>query len=405
MALISRRVAERVGIDEAKRVASEAGRGFVEPILTDGILTSDAAAVTTVNDVVLRSVKKGDLVRVKVWRQDGTIIYSDESRLIGRRFRPGLKEDLNIANPVQAEISSLNEPENQYEASQGQLLETYLPINTPNGTPVLFEAYFRYEGVVDLGRSIWLNFAMIAIGALILLQLVQLPLAASLASSLRKSQAKREMLLQHAVEASERERGRIARDLHDGVVQDLSGVSYALAALARNADMSAANQEALGTTSSQIRDSVGSLRSLLVDIYPPNLHEEGLRTALENLVGGLTNRGVRASLEWHCDESALPRNVEALLYRGAQEAIRNIVKHAKAESVRLVVSDDHHHVILVVDDDGSGFEPSELPDAMGDGHVGLRALSDLVAEAGGTVEIASAPGRGAEVRVEVPLGP
>jgi two-component system, NarL family, sensor kinase len=403
-ALLARQVAEREGRREAERIAWASGRGVVQPALTDGVVTMEPAALQAVDAVVREAVLSGSLVRVKVWAADGTVVYSDESRLIGERFELDDGErSLFGTDETAAEISDLDDPENRYERTQDRLLETYLGVETPDGTPLLFEAYFRYDGIVDVGRDVWLSFAPVTLGALLLLQLVQLPLAWSLARSLRRSQEQRELLLSHAVDASDRERRRIARDLHDGVVQDLTGVSYELAAAARRGDASPVDRLTFEAASGRVRDSIGSLRSLLVDIYPPNLRDEGLRTALENLLVGLSNRGIHTSLDVEIDDANLPDSVCALLYRGAQEAVRNVASHAGATSVRLVVSSRHGNAVLVVDDDGQGFEAARAGEVSEDGHVGLRALADLVAEAGGTVEIASGPGHGTEIRVEVPV--
>lgn len=403
-AFVSRQVAEREGIAEAERIAFASGRGVVQPALRDDIVEIAPAAVLALDRIVKSAVLRGSLVRVKVWREDGTIVYSDEGRLIGQRYELDAEERTALLGGMSdAEISNLTKPENRYEAAQGKLLETYLPVTTPDGTALLFEAYFRYEGVVDVGRSIWLSFAPIVIGALVLLQLVQLPLAWSLTRSLERSQEQREILLQHAVEASDRERRRIAQDLHDGVVQDLTGVSYTLAAAARAPSAGADERRVLESGAAQVRDSIGTLRSLLVDIYPPNLREEGLRTALDNLLAGLANRGISAALEIEVADNELPEGVEALLYRGAQEALRNVVTHAGATMVRVRVTRNDERALLVVEDDGRGFESATAGGVTESGHVGLRALSDLVAEAGGTVDVASAPQQGTELRVEIPL--
>lgn len=405
-AFVSRRVAEREGIEEAKRIAFASGRGVVQPALTDGIVEIAPEAVLALDRIVKDAVLRGSLVRVKLWREDGTIVYSDEGRLIGRRYALA-PDELAILNGGQeaAEVSNLEKPENRFEAAQGKLLETYVRVRTPGGTPLLFEAYFRYERVVDVGQNIWLSFAFITIGALVVLQLVQLPLAWSLASSLERSQEQRELLLRHAVEASDRERRRIAQDLHDGVVQDLTGVSYALAARALKPGGDPDERRLLEETSVQVRDSIGALRSLLVDIYPPSLREEGLGTALDNLVAGLAGRGITVRVEIEVDDRVLPEDVEALLYRGAQEAVRNVATHAGATSVSIRVASDSERAYLVVEDDGRGFEPALTGVATEPGHVGLRGLSDLVAAVGGTVEVASAPDRGTELRVEIPVVP
>lgn len=91
-ALVSRRVAEREGIEEAERIAFASGRGVVQPALTNRIFELDPDAVLALDEIVKRAVLRGSLVRVKLWREDGTILYSDEGRLIGKRYPLGPEE-------------------------------------------------------------------------------------------------------------------------------------------------------------------------------------------------------------------------------------------------------------------------------------------------------------------------
>jgi signal transduction histidine kinase len=120
------------------------------------------------------------------------------------------------------------------------------------------------------GRRLWTAFAPALIGGLLLLQLVNLPLAHSLVRRLRRGQEEREALLRRALDASQTERRTIAADLHDGVVQDLVAVSYSLSAEARriNGDHGGAPSRTLQDGAAKTRDSVRALRTLLVDIYP-----------------------------------------------------------------------------------------------------------------------------------------
>ena len=85
--------------------------------------------------------------------------------------------------------------------------------------------------------------------------------------------------------------------------------------------------------------------------------------------------------------------------------MRNVLAHAAATHVRVLVTRDSGRAVLVVEDDGRGFEPGSAGTVTETGHVGLRALSDLVAEVGGSVEVATGPELGTEVRVEVPVEP
>ena len=202
------------------------GQAVVEPVLTDGLLTGDADAVAAVDRVVRDKVLDDTLVRVKIWRADGTILYSDEPSLTGSSFDLDDEELDALRNgTVAAEVSDLERPENRLEQSQGKLLEVYLPLQTPGGTPVLFESYFRYDTVAEAGQQIWRSFAPITVGALVVLALIEIPLAWSLARRLRHRHLEREELLRRAIDASERERRRIAHDLHDGIAVMVRGRS------------------------------------------------------------------------------------------------------------------------------------------------------------------------------------
>lgn len=399
-ALASRRVGTDQAIADAQRVTWTTGQGIIEPLLDERLVAQDRDALERLDAAVREFVLQGSLVRVKIWSDDGVVLYSDEARLIGERF--ALEDDkleVLATGEAAAEVSDLSSDENRFE-TESKLLEVYQRLDMPNGDHVLFEAYFRYSGVAAVGRRLWTQFAPIAIGALVLLQLVQIPLAWSMARRLRTGQLERERLLRHAIDASDNERRRIASDLHDGVVQELTGVSLGLAALGRAEEVSRGQ---VLEASSAIRNSIKSLRSLLVEIYPPNLYEEGLESAVGDLLSGLAARGIATELTVDLGDRELPRDVTALVYRTAQEALRNVASHSQARQVRvdLRVCNDQR-VRLTVDDDGRGFSSDQLTLRETEGHVGLRSLADLVADMGGTLEARSMPGQGTTLVVDVP---
>lgn len=402
--IASRRVGEREAIIDARSTTLLKARGLVLPVLTDGLSVGDPAAIEAIDTVVARDVLDDSLIRVKIWRADGTIVYSDEPRLIGTKYVLGEDEVAAIADGlIEAEVSDLSKPENRFERANKKMLEVYLPIEAPNGERLLFEAYFRYASVSASGTRIWRNFAPITLGGLAALELVQIPLAWSLARRLRQRQREREGLLQKALEASDIERRRIASDLHDGVVQDLVGVAFALGGAARRGDITPESAQLLEQSADDVRVSIKALRSLLVEIYPPNLFEEGLVAALTDLLARANGQGIDAQL--HVDDltGTLPPAVTGLLYRAAQEALRNVLKHANAKSVSVTVADTHRVATLDVTDDGVGFDPSAPEHRTSEGHFGLKGLTDLVAGAGGRFEIRSEPGAGTTMHVEVPL--
>jgi signal transduction histidine kinase len=148
------------------------------------------------------------------------------------------------------------------------------------------------------------------------------------------------------------------------------------------------------------RGTVRELRSLLVDLYPPSLHREGLRTALADLLAPLADRGISATLSAP-DQLRIGPATEALLYRVTRESLRNVVAHAGARRVDVRLATVNGHLELRVEDDGVGFVPPS-PSAAPNGHLGIRLLGDLAREAGGSLEIDSAPGAGTRVVLAVP---
>ena len=398
------RAARNDAVQDATTIARLAGHGIVEPNVTPGLLRGDPGARARLDRLVRSKILARDVVRVKLWRADGQIVYSDQRALIGRRFPlPADEREALRRGRVAAELTDLRRSENRFE-SGGRLLEVYLPIRAPSGEPLLFELYQRSSAVATDAKRTWLAFVPALLGALVVLQLLQLPFAHSMARRLHEGRQEREALLLRALAASDTERRRIAGDLHDGVVQDLAGASYALAATADRVEGREAGDVAgtLRDAAAQMRRSIRQLRSLLVDIYPPDLHRAGLGTALSDLVAPLESRGLQARLELP-SELRLQRDAEALMFRTAQEALRNVIHHSGARHVDVSVQLLDHRAALAIADDGRGFTPERARRAGGDGHLGLRVLADMARDAGGRLDVSSRPGCGTRVWLEVPV--
>jgi signal transduction histidine kinase len=396
-----RELAHSEALRDARQFAALAGQGIVEPTIGSALLQGDRAAIDAVDRVVQERVLGERVVRVKLWRRDGRIVYSDEPRLIGSRFPlDESKREVLRTGRTQVELSDLAGPENRSELGEGDLYEVYLPVRTPDGTPLLFETYQRRSAVAATGRRIWLPFAALLLASLALLWLVQIPLAARLDRRLRKTQADREALLRRAVEASADERRRIAADLHDGVVQDLAGISYSLSAAAHD-EPSPTTRGTLATAAAGTRDAMRRLRSLLVEIHPPNLRASGLETALADAAASLRARGVDVAVEIEPDLE-LGEEDERLLYRVALEALRNVERHAHATRVSVDLRSTPNRVELEVVDDGAGFTSEERRRRADEGHVGLSRLEELAAGSGGHLAVRSEPGDGTTVTLELP---
>jgi two-component system NarL family sensor kinase len=398
-----------VAIHEAEKDTRDRVRAEAQLVeaagLRDGILHDDPAAIRKLDDLVVGKILGDSIVRVKVWSKKGKILYSDEPALIGKRYRLGEDErDLFATGGTQAELSDLARPENRYERPQGKLLEAHTTARTPNGTQVLFEIYERFGSVSANGRRLLGTLAPPLLGGLLVLLIFQVPLAWSMARRLQRGHRARERLLANAVEASSSERGRIAADLHDGVVQDVAGVAFGLAPLADEAkargdeDEARALREATGT----LRQSVRDLRTLLVEIHPPNLESSGLRVALSDLMSPLEAAGIETSLEVDEERNGAGAN-HALIYRVVREAVRNARIHAEPTSVQVTLTHEPGgSARLVVTDDGKGFT-SEARERRGEeGHLGLTLLDGLVTEAGGVLTVRSSPAAGTTVELELP---
>lgn len=399
--LALRSLAHDEAVRDARQFAALAGQGIVEPTLEPLLLEGDRAAIDAVDRIVNERVLGERVVRVKLWDTDGQIIYSDEPRLIGSRFPlDASKREVLQTGTTRAELSDLTGPENRFEQGLGDLYEVYLPVRAADGTPLLFETYQRRSEVEATGRLIWLPFAGLLLASLVLLWLVQVPLAMRLGRRLQRTQEEREALLVRAVEASADERRRIAADLHDGPVQDLAGISYSLSAAAET-EASPATKATLREGAAGTRDAMRRLRTLLVEIHPPNLRASGIEAALVDLLAPLRARGLETELRID-PQAELGEADEQLVYRGAAEALRNVERHAEATRVAVALRGEDDAVRLEVVDDGAGFTPEERQRRRDEGHLGLSLLEELAARAGATVEVRSTPGTGTTFTLSVP---
>ena len=401
----SRRLAEAEAVNDAAKTANLLADALVQPAVSEALLTSDPSAVAAMDQVVRTHVLDPSIVRVKIWDPTGRILYSDEPALIGQRFPLGAKERGVLTDPqTRADVSDLTAPENRFEQGHGRLLEVYRPIWTPAGKPLLFETYAPYDEVTARTGQLWTGFAGVTLTSLLLLVVLLMPILWRLLNQLKRSQAQRETLLERAVEASNEERRRIAGALHDGVVQDLAATSFAVAGTAERA-MSLGQQglaEEIRSAACTVRTSIGGLRSLLLDIYPPSLASAGLKEALTDLVSTLRSRGTAVMLEV-APRTGLDAAGERLVFRVAQECLNNIARHAAATNVQVALERVEGYAVMEINDNGVGFDAADLLAHPVEGHFGLRVLGDVVAEAGGELLLTSAPGAGTGWQLRIPL--
>jgi signal transduction histidine kinase len=207
----------------------------------------------------------------------------------------------------------------------------------------------------------------------------------------------REALLQQAIDASDVERKRIASDLHDGVVQTLAGLAFSLAARGSGATADPLLLEAAST----LRSSVTDLRTLMIEIAPPDLAESGMDGALRKLLEPLPARGIEVEFEATA-ATHLPADKTSLVFRVAQEAIRNVVNHSQATKVIAKLRLADGMLTLQVNDNGRGFSSADRTRRREEGHVGLHLLNNAVEASSGHLSLESEPGHGTSLMLTLP---
>ncbi len=229
-------------------------------------------------------------------------------------------------------------------------------------------------------------------------------LVETLRAQLDEIRASRETLAQaqrQLLRSREEERARLARELHDGPLQDLVGLNMQLGLLL--ADNAAPLTETLRMLRAEVRALLTELRQVCAELRPPMLDTMGLGAALRVLAeewSAQHHLPVQLDLASDAALRALPDQVSVNLYRVAQEALANIAHHAHARNVTLALACDAACWTLTIGDDGEGFiVPATLNELAARGHFGLVGLRERVELIGGALTIESAPGAGTEVRV------
>jgi signal transduction histidine kinase len=201
--------------------------------------------------------------------------------------------------------------------------------------------------------------------------------------------------------AAVQERQKLARELHDSVSQSIYSIALGLHSariqIDRDPDQLPASLDDLIT---QAGAALAEMRALIFELRPESLEREGLVAALTKQAAALEARHELLVRDDLCEEPRLSIAVKQELFRIAQEALHNTVKHARAHKVDLALRLSSEAVSLEIRDDGVGFDPtSSFP-----GHLGLRSMQERVSQLGGRLQIESAPGRGTRLLALVPIG-
>jgi two-component system NarL family sensor kinase len=384
-----RAAAEQHALDNARDVTQRLADRIVGPLITDQLLAHEPAAVQLLDERLEPWLAESGVTRIKVWDAHGEVIYSDAESLIGQSFQ---QEDwarrLLEGGPATATLEPQDAEENAFETGSGELVEVYVRSASQSGAPMIFETYSSGDGVRGEQQAVLMGMIPPMLLSLAVLQLAQLIPAVRLARRIQVHQAARTALLHCAIEASDHERRQIASELHDEVIQDLSGLAYALESVEhRGPDEQG---PVFSKARTMLQDNIRTLRAMTSELYPPDLDELGLKVSLTRLEGPLVERGIALTVEIP-DKLLLDRDRAVLVYRVAREALVNAAKHSSAQSVWIRIRQSGPVTQITVSDNGRGFTPGE-PRA--EGHFGLRILGDTIQQAGGSLEVRSTPGVG-----------
>src|SRR3954453_6598941 len=382
---IAKSVAERAALREAKTRGAALARVVAGPLVNADLRRGDAVRLGGLNAALRTRLREGSIVHMKVWAEDGSILWSDEHSLRGRRYHlaPSVRKLFGTTQVV-AELSRLDKAENELETDPAPLLEVYAGATDADGEPVVFESYWADERVNSDRQAILDRLAPVALGSLVLFELAVFPLALSLGRRVDRGQSERNKMLRHAISAADLERRRISQDLHDGVVQDLAGVAFALlsirAQLAPGPGADGA-RHVIDELKAVVQRDIAGLRTMLTETYPPGLEEDGLVSAVNALAKRAGRSGVVVTVDVDAVAGERPDDVR-LVYRVIREGLRNVARHAQATTATVTAVRRDDDIVISVADNGRGPGNTAIPR----GHLGLRVLADLLHDVDGSLE-------------------
>jgi signal transduction histidine kinase len=401
--------------DEALRQAEERAGSIaahvVAPMIDHRVYAGHPDALQRL-DAELHSREVGSsLQRVKVWSPAGEVLYSDDRRLIGRRYPLDHAARAALAaGDVRADVSDLDEPENELDHEFGESVEVYAAARDSGGRPILVETYFSTGRLRADEAGMMRRIAPVVLIALALLWLLLIPIA--LARRAGRYERERKAMVRLAAEASAAERRRVAGELHDGVIHDLTMIGATLTDLDTGLDglepqpaiaAIGALRDTLHGALRLVHDDVLALRELTGLQYTADSGTADPVTALRVIADTVRDGPGRLTVTVDLAPlPPLPAQHRAALIRVGREALRNAARHAPGSGVRLDLGVQDGEAVVQVADDGPGFDPATAPGPE-HGHLGLALLADAAETVGGRLELRSRPGAGTSVRFAVPV--
>lgn len=221
-----------------------------------------------------------------------------------------------------------------------------------------------------------------------------------------RGQENQRLYLQHVTRAWEEERKRVARELHDRIVQALVVLSRRLEALTSGGEgLTEGNRLYLDKLRQQTNNIMQGVCRLSQDLRPALLDHLGLVSALEWLASSAADcLAIATKVNMRGTQRRLPEEAELMLFRIAQEGLRNVWRHSEATKAEVIVQFDKSKTRITISDNGKGFDvPDNLGDLAKDGKMGLAGMQEHAQLAGASLVVQSAPGKGSTVTIELPV--
>ena len=211
-------------------------------------------------------------------------------------------------------------------------------------------------------------------------------------------------LLEKVISAQEEERKRIARELHDGVAQDMAALIVAIDSLQVDASISATRRDLMQRVKGQAQEALQEVRRLLLDLRPSALDDLGLVPAVRWYVETrLAGEGIEHTVTVTGPERRLSPTLETTLFRIVQEAVNNAAKHAEPHKVGVQLDFTEPTLVALIEDDGKGFDSLAYRHGQSGEAMGLAGMQERATLADGTLEVHSEPGHGTQIVARIPI--
>ena len=371
-------------------------RSIVEPTITSELLRGERVALAAFDGVIRNHELHVDAAGLMLGTIDGVVIYSLDHDAVGQQFALPTQVSDSVRDGAPSAAIGTLPVHTDPQVAGGQTspaLEVFSPVRGPDGESLVWHEQLRWDDVAPASGD---HRVRVAVGGALLLT-AQGVLVMTLFILRERGRRQRSWLTHRMSDLNLAERRRFAADIHNGALQDLTGIVLELDRT-RSGDgttMVAARTD----LAVRLRTAMASLRSAMCEIYPSEQEIADVPAAIGSCLDRMDPRLTR---HLAIDPRAVVRpEFRWLTVHVAREALWNAVVHAQADSVTVGLHRDGDHVVLTVEDDGIGFAPDLIrspPD-----HLGLTMLQDMATQAGATLTISTAPGAGTTVRLEQPV--